>query len=70
MLLLSVLVMVGRVMLSRKACISVSDWLEYTFFDLPMVECGYCILDHAGKTVQLSELCEERLPSVECYHDT
>jgi hypothetical protein len=48
-------------------CISVSNWFDYTFFEYPKLEKGFCIVNHSGKTVQISDYCNEELPSIECF---
>ncbi len=69
-MLYSILMVMSHAKLKRQLCVSVTDWLGYTFFAIPMMELGYCIIDHAGKSVQMSDICEEMLPYIECFNNT
>ena len=56
--------------IEKNTCVSVSDWLQYTFFDLPLFDHGFCIINHTEKYAQMSESCEENLPSIECFFNS
>lgn len=55
--------------MNKQNCVSVSNWLEYTFLDFPLIENGVCVVNHVLKSTQMSETCTEQLPSIECYHN-
>ena len=59
-----------RNILNLETCISISDWFGYTFFEYPKIEKGFCMVNHAGKTAQMSMFCEENLPLLECFSNT
>jgi hypothetical protein len=56
--------------INLETCISISDWFGYTFFEYPKIEKGFCMVNHAGKTAQMSMFCEENLPLLECFSNT
>ena len=56
--------------ITKQFCISVSDWLGYSYFDNPNENNGYCVVSHSDKTVIMSDVCDENIPSIECYNNT
>ena len=68
-ILLSLLSLPIRSQIQLKECTSVSDWFGYTFFEYPKLEKGFCVVNHSGKTVQISDYCDEQLPSIECFNN-
>ena len=56
--------------ISKEFCVSVSDWLGYSYLENPNETYGYCVVSHLDKTVMISNVCNENIPSIECYNTT
>lgn len=53
----------------KESCQSISNWLQYSFFDNNEISHGICIAYHNSKTVQMAYTCGAKLPSVECFEE-
>jgi len=51
---------------NRTQCEILSNWFGYTFLHNPLMKQGNCEIDHAGKTIQMSNNCRN-LSFVECF---
>lgn len=56
--------------ITKPFCVSVSDWLGYSYFDNIKEDPVYCVVSHLDKTVTISDTCEQNIPKIECYNDT
>jgi hypothetical protein len=53
--------------IKNTTCISLSNWLQYSFSNPFELYTGFCIIDHRSKNVLLALDCRELKLFEECY---